>query len=253
MSIDKIITTVPHQKVITVVKTKTDEKNKYAKINIEAMEQAAINLEAGAFKLWVYFAKNQPGYSFALSRQAIENNFGMKKKQYTNAINELINKEYLVVSKGNHYNFNEIPENSEVSKDNHDVVSFSNQASIPKEPTQCIPKDTRNTTNITDITNNITYSTELEPVEVFEPSAQAPTSPDQTVEKSNQELINDEYERKKILFQQCINSKKEKGIDNEPIPLTLEEIQYYQFPMSNIFVNRFNKFVYNGKVFKFIK
>lgn len=79
MSINKNLTTVPNQKIITVVKNKTDEKNKYAKINLASMESAAQDLDAGAFKLWCYFAKNQSGYNFALSRQAVENTFGIKK------------------------------------------------------------------------------------------------------------------------------------------------------------------------------
>ena len=43
------------------------------------MEQAARVLKAGAFKLWVYFAKNQNGYEFALSSKDALETFGIKK------------------------------------------------------------------------------------------------------------------------------------------------------------------------------
>jgi hypothetical protein len=50
--------TVPNQKVIKVVKEPTDRNHLYAAINLDAMNAAARDLDAGAFKLWCYFAKN---------------------------------------------------------------------------------------------------------------------------------------------------------------------------------------------------
>lgn len=52
------------------------------------MESAAQNLEAGAFKLWIYLAKNQDQYIFALSSKNVNDTFGMKK---VNTIQLLIN------------------------------------------------------------------------------------------------------------------------------------------------------------------
>lgn len=43
------------------------------------MEAAALDLKAGAFKLWVYFAKNQNEYVFALSNKDVADSFGIKK------------------------------------------------------------------------------------------------------------------------------------------------------------------------------
>jgi hypothetical protein len=123
------------------------------------MESAAIDLDAGAFKLWIYFSKNQNEYEFALSQKAAEENFGLKKKQYDNAVNQLIEKKYLVVSKGNHYIFNEIPV---VSKENNDVVSKSNYDVVSKGNHTQYPKDTRNITDTTiNITNNTTNNSKL--------------------------------------------------------------------------------------------
>lgn len=181
MSINKKFTTVPNQKVIVVAKAVTDEKNKYARINLQAMDNAAQDLGAGAFKLWIYFAKNQNGYEFALSRQAVENNFGIKKKQYDNAIEELITKKYLVVTKSNYYTFYEVPkiekESAEVPKSNQDVEPKSDCVVITKSNQAWYPKEERNTTNITNITNNITEVTELESSDVTEPCEQAHPSP----------------------------------------------------------------------------
>ena len=76
---------VPNQKGITIHKEPCDntaQEHYYAKINLEAISHAAMDLDAGAFKLWIYFAKNQPGYRFALSKKVVEEQFGIKKTQY---------------------------------------------------------------------------------------------------------------------------------------------------------------------------
>lgn len=135
------IKTTPNQKVVIVNKEKCSKDNIYATINLNAMEQAAQNLDAGAFKLWVYFAKNQNGYKFALSSKDAASTFGLKKKQYDNAVKDLKEKGYLVAEENsNVYTFNEIPI-SVVSKGNNAVVSKGNNA--------LYPKDTRNITDIT--------------------------------------------------------------------------------------------------------
>ena len=77
-----IVKTNPKQKVVKVYKQPTNNEKKenyYAKINLNAMSAAACDLDAGAFKLWVYFAKNQQHYEFALSSTDAANNFGLKR------------------------------------------------------------------------------------------------------------------------------------------------------------------------------
>lgn len=102
--------TVSNQKVVEVNKCKCDSKNLYSCINLKAMENAAQVLTAPAFKMWVYFASNQDGYTFALSSKEIEERWGMKRKQYSNAVNELIENNYLVPisEKTNKYTFMEM-------------------------------------------------------------------------------------------------------------------------------------------------
>ena len=131
--------TVPNQKVVKVQKLKCDKQNLYATINLVAMELAAQDLDAGAFKLWCYFSKNQNNYEFALSSTDAANTFGLKKKQYDNAIKTLIEKKYLQSIENNKYIFNEI-------------------AVVPKgynEENSLYQKDTRNNTNNNTINNTI--------------------------------------------------------------------------------------------------
>ena len=150
-----IVKTNPKQKVVKVYKQPTNNEKKenfYAKINLNAMNAAACDLDAGAFKLWVYFAKNQQHYEFALSSTDAANNFGLKKKQYDNAVAQLIEKGYLVNTNGLKYNFNEIPD---VSKRYNEEANFSD---VSKRYSQKYLKDTR---NITSTTNNITEESSI--------------------------------------------------------------------------------------------
>lgn len=147
--------TVPHQKTVEVVKEPCDNTCKehyYSKINLIAMSEAALNLDAGAFKLWIYFAKNQNEYEFALSSKAVEETFGMKIKQYNNAVATLIDKGYLVNTKGNNHKFYEKPV---ITKEDNVVITF--------EDNELLPEETR---NITDTTiNNITEEKSIPVVE----------------------------------------------------------------------------------------
>lgn len=140
--------TVPNQKVVKVTKEVCNGNNYYAAINLAAIESAAKDLKSGAFKLWVYFAKNQNNYVFALSSKAVEETFGIKIKQYNNAIQELVEKGYLIQEQGNIYIFNEQPQTSSyvITKGDNDVMTKNNK--------ELLPKDTRN--NTLDNTNNNT-------------------------------------------------------------------------------------------------
>ena len=99
----------PNQKIVTINKQPCDKNNKYALININALEKAACTLDAGAFKLWVYLSKNQNNYCFGLSNKALAETFGMKIKQYNNAVSTLIKNNYLVETSKQEYTFFEIP------------------------------------------------------------------------------------------------------------------------------------------------
>ena len=156
--------TVPNQKVVTVIKHKCDKNNLYSTINLQVKREAAQNLDAGAFKLWNYFADNQSYYTFGLSRTAIENAYGIKKRQYDNGIQELIEKGYLVKVEGtnNQYNFYEAPwleNNKSATWQQKDTTEQSNE-----NATQC-SKDTTSqqhfvtTPQCSKDTRNNTYNT----------------------------------------------------------------------------------------------
>ena len=108
---EKNYNTVPNQKIVKVQKAPADKSNLYSIINIEAAHNAMRDLaetKAG-FMLWYYFAENQNGYEFALSSKAVEAATGIKIKAYNSAIAAMVEKGYLVNTKGNYYVFHEIP------------------------------------------------------------------------------------------------------------------------------------------------
>lgn len=107
------IKTVANQEVVTITKEPTDKNNIYACINIEAMRLAVKDLTPVQMEVWLYFAKNQSGHTFAVSPAAALDEFGIKKDTFQKAKQVLKEKGYLIndVSKGkNYWIFREIPE-----------------------------------------------------------------------------------------------------------------------------------------------
>lgn len=107
-------TTSPNQKTITVCKELCDNQHYYTMISLNALECAAIDLKSGAFKLWVYLAKNQNNFTFGLSNKAVAEQFGIKKDQYDSAVKELIEKGYLIETAKNIYQFKELSEKATI-------------------------------------------------------------------------------------------------------------------------------------------
>lgn len=98
----------PNQKKITIDKMPCNSHNKYAVINQQAMQKAMCQLKTmGSIKLWLYLAKNQPDYKFDLSCAEC-GNWGIKPDAFHAAVNELINKGFLIHDKANEYTFIEI-------------------------------------------------------------------------------------------------------------------------------------------------
>ena len=141
------IKTSPNQKTITVKKEKADKNNYYTIINLNALELAAQNLKSGAFKLWIYFAKNQHNFTFGLSNKEVAETFGIKKDQYDKAVKELIEKGYLIETSKNHYDFIEVQEKPTIKN------GEKPQLKVVKTNTK---KQEKPITNITDNTINTT-------------------------------------------------------------------------------------------------
>lgn len=101
--------TVPNQRVITVNKEPTDKQNIYTKNNLAALDEAAGKLKSlGGFKLYMYFAKNQDNYKFALSSADFCKWSGVKIGAYNTAFAELVENGYLISENNNNiYTFYE--------------------------------------------------------------------------------------------------------------------------------------------------
>lgn len=110
------MTTYENQKVVQVNGAVHNAQNKYAMLNIEAMEKAMVLLKASTFKLWCYMAKNQNNFTFALSCVDACRFCKMSSKTFHEGIKELQEVGYLVADGGNHYQFYEmLPEKEEIS------------------------------------------------------------------------------------------------------------------------------------------
>lgn len=93
------IKTVPNQRIIKVNKAPTNRENLYTTNNLSAIDEAARRLGSyGGFKLYIYLAKNQNNYTFALSSKDFMEWSGMGKQAYTTAFDELVNQGYLIRS-----------------------------------------------------------------------------------------------------------------------------------------------------------
>ena len=104
----KPIETVPNQRVLTIHKEPTDKQHKYTCNSLEALGEAAKRLQSkGGFKLYMYLAKNQGKYNFALSSSDFCNWSGLGIAAYRTAFEELEKQGYLIIngSSTNNYIF----------------------------------------------------------------------------------------------------------------------------------------------------
>ena len=87
----------PNQRIITVNKAKCDKEHLYTMNNLDAIDEAAFNLQSkGGFKLYLYLAKNQDKYNFALSSRDFIEWSGLSRTAYRTAFQELEAYGYLI-------------------------------------------------------------------------------------------------------------------------------------------------------------
>lgn len=67
-------------------------------VNKEDTFAAMRDLTPSAFSIYLYCASNQEGYSFGLSKQDVMATTGIGERSYTTAVQNLIDKGYLVYS-----------------------------------------------------------------------------------------------------------------------------------------------------------
>ncbi len=190
--------TNPNQKIITVNKIKCDKNNLYMMTNLKALQYAAQDLKAGAFKLWIYFSQNQNGYSFALSNKDVNESFGIKKDQYDSAIKELEVKGYLINNGGNNWIFIEMP-NSAVGK-NHNETVFLKESQFSLQEKTTTQKWEKTTTRCG---------------------------------KKPQEILQDNTIKDNTLAD-LFASKTEKGSLTDPIPVTANELNAFGISATNL-------------------
>ena len=101
--------TVPNQRTISIKKEKCDKDNIYTSINLKALTKASKQLSANAFKFWIYLAKNQNNYTFALSKVATIDFCRFGESTYTKVFKELKEFGYLKETSKDKYDFYEFP------------------------------------------------------------------------------------------------------------------------------------------------
>ena len=105
--------TSPHQRIITVKrdmpKQSKENKRPYMIAYTDVIEEAARNPSTvGEFKVYLYMINNQDNYKFGCSPQNIADRYGLNIDTVKKAINKLIEKGYIVKTKGT-YEFHEKP------------------------------------------------------------------------------------------------------------------------------------------------
>lgn len=97
---------------------------------------AMLALSDAAFKMWIDFALNANNFEFALSYERFHHNFGMSKKHFHSAVNELKEKGFLVLRDQNlpeklqskvHYEFYEIS-NIKKYRDHWSLMDMAHEA-----------------------------------------------------------------------------------------------------------------------------
>ena len=103
-----MITTYPNQKRILIKRNKIDSRKTFLTIQGENLEAAMNKLNGTALKLYLYLAMNRDGYELAFSPQYFADKFNTSLNSARDAVQILIKEGFLIVRKGNSYDFNEI-------------------------------------------------------------------------------------------------------------------------------------------------
>lgn len=124
----------PNQKSVVVHrnmpnKTKTTGRN-YMIVYTDIIENASKNLKKpSSFKLFMYLVSNQDNYYSNLSTQDFSNTYGISLDSAKDAVNDLIEKGYLVLREKHLYDFYEYPQTSNIDfvPEEAKTKTFTNQ------------------------------------------------------------------------------------------------------------------------------
>lgn len=85
----------PNQKMVTVKREKSSEKN-YFRINNDSFFAAVKNLTPSATIIYCFLINSKDGFQYPLSSAVVKDITGYSRSTYNRAIKELIEKGYLV-------------------------------------------------------------------------------------------------------------------------------------------------------------
>ena len=99
-----------NQTIVTINKTPANE-TQFCLINGDVLREVIADLSNGTFKVYMCLAQQSTGYEMIFTRRIAEEVYGIKQKQYRTAIQELIDKGYLVPGedRANSYTFYDHP------------------------------------------------------------------------------------------------------------------------------------------------
>lgn len=101
---------VPNQKRIITHKVQCDSTSPYTVRRRDIEAYAGRTLTDAGLKMWLYMSANKDGYEYNLSPAAVENEYGIKIRQYRNGIQDLIDKGFILpIQNSNDYDFIEYP------------------------------------------------------------------------------------------------------------------------------------------------
>lgn len=100
----------PNQRVVKVHREAA--KSDFLGIKNENWQAASRDLGAHALQLYLYLASNADGYNLALSPVAVRQAIGMARSTYHDQFHKLVDKGYLVPSRGNTFEFYEVPKSA---------------------------------------------------------------------------------------------------------------------------------------------
>lgn len=101
------IQTYPNQKVVHI--NKPNYTGDFLSIGNNEWIKASNDLKPNTFRLYLYLAGNANGFDLALSRQDVMNTLSVSKNTYIGAVEELMEKKYIIEKKGNVYDFYTTP------------------------------------------------------------------------------------------------------------------------------------------------
>lgn len=108
--------TFPNQRIVRI--HRVHAASNFLGIKNENWMSASRILGAHALRLYLYLAANANNYELALSPAALERDIGMPRSTYHDQFHKLVNFGYLVHSKGNFYEFYEVPQDESRLKNN---------------------------------------------------------------------------------------------------------------------------------------